>query len=394
MVISQPPFCCEFISRPALACLAGFRLVFGGDVRQGWEVPDFRLPPPLLSQLRGMSHQNFTRILPGLLTAVVALAFAFAIHAAVPALPAMTLAVVLGLLAANIPGTAVWTAGRARPGLDFAGKHLMRGGIVLLGLKVSLSDVLGLGWLALLLITAVVVASFAGTYGISRLFRLPADTALLIATGFSICGASAIGAMAAVRRISHRDTVLPVALVTLCGTLAIGVLPLLVHPLQLGTEAFGAWTGASVHDVGQVVATAQTAGPAALALAVVVKLTRVILLAPMVALAGAEQRVRHRREAGGRAGCPAEGTPPLVPLFVVGFIVMVALRSSGWLSAGWLEAAAGLQDVLLGAALFGLGSAVRIRTLLHTGARAVLAALAAWLLIAVLGLAAALLMVQ
>jgi uncharacterized integral membrane protein (TIGR00698 family) len=340
-----------------------------------------------------MTHQNLTRILPGLLTAVVALAFAFAIHGAVPALPAMTLAVVLGLLAANLPGTAVWTAGRARPGLDFAGKHLMRGGIVLLGLKVSLADVLGLGWLALLLIAGVVVASFAGTYGISRLFRLPADTALLIATGFSICGASAVGAMAAVRRISHRDTVLPVALVTLCGTLAIGVLPLLVHPLHLDAAAFGAWTGASVHDVGQVVATAQTAGPAALALAVVVKLTRVILLAPMVALAGAEQRIRHRREAAGRTG-RAEGRPPVVPLFVLGFIAMVALRSSGWLSTGWLEAAAGLQDVLLGAALFGLGSAVRIRTLLHTGARAVLAALAAWLLIAVLGLAAALLMVR
>jgi uncharacterized integral membrane protein (TIGR00698 family) len=339
-----------------------------------------------------MTHQNLTRILPGLLTAVVALAFAFALHAAVPALPAMTLAVVLGLLAANLPGTAVWTAGRARPGLDFAGKHLMRGGIVLLGLKVSVSDVLGLGWLALLLIAAVVAVSFAGTYGISRLFRLPADTALLIATGFSICGASAIGAMAAVRRIRHPDTVLPVALVTLCGTLAIGVLPLLVHPLQLSTEVFGAWTGASVHDVGQVVATAQTAGPAALALAVVVKLTRVILLAPVVALAGAEQRIRHRRNAAG--GGMTGRRPPVVPLFVAGFVAMVALRSSGWLSAGWLEAAAGLQDVLLGAALFGLGSAVRIRTLLHTGARAVLAALAAWLLIAVLGLAAALLMVQ
>ena len=356
-------------------------------------MPDFRLPTPLLPQLRGMTHQNLTRILPGLLTAVVALAFAFAIHAAVPALPAMTLAVVLGLLAANLPGTAVWTAGRARPGLDFAGKHLMRGGIVLLGLKVSLADVLGLGWLALLLIAGVVVVSFAGTYGISRLFRLPADTALLVATGFSICGASAIGAMAAVRRISHRDTVLPVALVTLCGTLAIGVLPLLVHPLRLGTEAFGAWIGASVHDVGQVVATAQTAGPAALALAVVVKLTRVILLAPMVAIAGAEQRLRHRREAS-RTGGPTPGRPPIIPLFVAGFVAMVALRSSGWLSADWLEAAAGVQDVLLGAALFGLGSAVRIRTLLHTGARAVLAALAAWLLIAVLGLAAALLMVQ
>ncbi|MBT2551766.1 YeiH family protein [Arthrobacter sp. ISL-5] len=349
-------------------------------------------------QLRGVTHQNFTRILPGLLTALVALALAFAIHAAVPALPAMTLAVVLGLLAANLPFTAVWAAGRARPGLDFAGKHLMRGGIVLLGLKVGIAEVLGLGWASLLLITAVVLASFAGTYGISRLFRLPREASLLIATGFSICGASAIGAMAAVRRIRHVDTVLPVALVTLCGTLAIGALPLLVHPLNLSAEVFGAWTGASVHDVGQVVATAQTAGPAALGIAVVVKLTRVILLAPMVAAAGLQQRLAAARPSAVQppapAGKPAEALPPVVPLFVVGFVAMVALRSTGWISAGGLDAAAGLQDILLGAALFGLGSAVRIRTLLHTGLRALLAAVVAWFLIAVLGLGAALLMIQ
>ncbi len=323
------------------------------------------------------------RLVPGLVTAALALAAAFAVHAVAPALPAMTVAVTLGLLAANLPGTAVWTAGRARPGLDFAGKHLMRGGIVLLGLKVSIMDILGLGWLALVLIAGVVLLSFGGTYLLVRLFRLPRETALLVATGFAICGASAIGAMAAVRRIRHVDTVLPVALVTLCGTLAIGVLPLLMHPLNLSTAAFGAWTGASVHDVGQVVATAQTAGTAALGIAVVVKLTRVLLLAPVVALAG----LHHRATA-----VPGhQQLPPVIPLFVAGFVAMVALRSTGWLSAGWLDAGAGLQDVLLGAALFGLGSAVRIRTLLHTGARALLAALAAWLLIALLGLAAALL---
>ena len=374
-------------------------------------MPDFRFPMPPQPRPPRVAHQNLTRNLPGLLTAVVSLALAFLIHAAVPALPVMTLAVVLGLLAANLPVTAVWAAGRARPGLDFAGKHLMRGGIVLLGLKVGIGDVLGLGWTSLLLIAAVVLASFAGTYGISRLFRLTREASLLIATGFAICGASAIGAMAAVRRIKHPDTVLPVALVTLCGTLAIGVLPLLIHPLRLSPEAFGAWTGASVHDVGQVVAAAQTAGPAALAIAVVVKLTRVILLAPMVAVAGVQQRIvslRRARRAGNPAasegdgpagdgsgkGLPAEALPPVVPLFVVGFVAMVALRSTGWIPQAGLEAAAGLQDILLGAALFGLGTAVRIQTLLHTGLRAVTAALAAWLLIGVLGLAAALLMLQ
>jgi uncharacterized integral membrane protein (TIGR00698 family) len=280
----------------------------------------------------------------------------------------------------------------------------MRAGIVMLGLKVSIMDVLGLGWLSLLLVSGVVAASFGGTYFIARLFRLPRETSLLVATGFSICGASAIGAMAAVRRIRHVDTVLPVALVTLCGTLAIGVLPLLVHPLQLGPREFGAWAGASVHDVGQVVATAQTAGTVSLGIAVVVKLTRVLLLAPVVAVAGVHQRnstARLRREevalrAAGGAVEAHESTeaalPPLVPLFVVGFMAMAGLRSSGWLAAGWLDAGAGLQDILLGAALFGLGSAVRIRTLLHTGFRALLAALVAWLLIAVLGLVAALLM--
>lgn len=355
-------------------------------------------------------------LVPGLLTAVFAVGVAFTVHAMMPVLPAMTVAVVLGLLAANLPGTGTWAAGQARSGLDFAGKHLMRAGIVFLGLKVSVTDVLGLGWQSLLLVTGVVLASFAGTYGISRMFRLTRDTSLLIATGFSICGASAIGAMAAVRRIRHVDTVLPVALVTLCGTLAIGVLPLLLHPLQLTPEVFGAWTGASVHDVGQVVATAQTAGTGALAIAVVVKLTRVILLAPMAAAAGIHQRTAISRglrngtgpNGAGRNGAggsdqadpaaEADGAelrlPPIVPLFVIGFVAMVGVRSTGWLSPGWLDAAAAVQDLLLGTALFGLGSAVRVRTLLHTGARALLAALAAWLLIAVLGLGAAVLIVR
>lgn len=326
-------------------------------------------------------------MLPGLGFSAAAVAAAFLVHALLPALPAMTAAVVLGVLAANLPGAGTWTAGRARPGLDFAGKHLMRAGIVLLGLKVSVMDVLGLGWLALVLIAAVVAAGFGGTYLISRLCRLPVETSLLVAAGFSICGASAIGAVAAVRRIRHTETVLPVALVTLCGTLAIGVLPLLVHPLGLRATVFGAWAGASVHDVGQVVATAQTAGTAALAIAVVVKLTRVLLLAPVAAIAGAH----HRLNPAPGAAAAESRMPPVVPLFVVGFVAMVALRSSGLLPESWLTAGAAAQDILLAAALFGLGSAVRIRTLLHTGSRALVAALVSWLLIAALGLGVALL---
>ncbi|WP_394940842.1 YeiH family protein [Psychromicrobium sp. YIM B11713] len=316
---------------------------------------------------------------PGLLASIVAVALALCIHLALPALPAMTIAVVLGILAANLPGSAEPIANVLRPGLNAAAKHFMRAGIVLLGLKLALGDLLGLGWRTAGLIVGVVLLSFCGTWLLGKAFKLPGDAPVLIASGFSICGASAIGAMSSVRGTSHKDTVLPVALVTLCGTLAIGVLPLLSAPLGLTPLEFGQWTGASVHDVGQVVATAQTAGAAALAAAVLIKLTRVILLAPMVALAALVER--RKRPKGAKL-------PPIVPLFVLGFLLMMVLRSTGWLTDPMLDAGSVLQDLLLGAALFGLGSAVRVRELLGTGWRAVTMALLSWVLIGALALLA------
>ncbi|GAA1050566.1 YeiH family protein [Arthrobacter russicus] len=320
-------------------------------------------------------------LVPGLFASLVAVAAALALHSLVPVLPAMTIAVVLGILAANLPGISRPVFGVLRPGLNAAGKHLMRVGIVLLGLKLVLGDLLGLGWQTLAIVAGVVLLSFAGVWGLGKIFRLPGDAPLLIATGFSICGASAIGAMAAVRGTKQRDTVLPVALVTLCGTLAIGMLPLLMVPLGLTPLHFGQWVGASVHDVGQVVATAQTAGAGALAAAILIKLTRVILLAPMVAAASLLER---RKRPAGAIGA----LPPIVPLFVLGFLAMIALSSTGWLPEGVRDAGSVLQDIALGAALFGLGSAIRVRELLGSGLRAVAMALLSWLLVAVLGLLA------
>ncbi|WP_258067211.1 YeiH family protein [Arthrobacter sp. GMC3] len=337
-------------------------------------------------------------LFPGLAAALVAVGISLLVHSFVPMLPAMTIAVVLGIAAVNLPGTSALCEGTWRAGLNFSGKHLMRVGIVFLGLKLSLGDVINLGWQSVALIVGVVLLSFAGTYALGKLFRLEGDTPLLIATGFSICGASAIGAMAAVKGTKHSDTVLPVALVTLCGTLAIGVLPLLMNPLGLSPLQFGQWVGAGVHDVGQVVATAQTAGAVALSAAIIVKLTRVMLLAPIVGVVGGMERRRHTRLAQAAAASsaldpnaeasPKPRFPPVIPMFVVGFLVMIVLRTTGWLPAGVVEAGSTAQDVALGAALFGLGSSVRVRELFRTGIRATIMALCSWVLIAMLALGA------
>ncbi len=326
-----------------------------------------------------------TRALPGLLIAAAAVVPSYLAHLLLPGLPVLTAAVVLGLVAANLPGVSSAVAGPLKPGLSLAARKFMRTGIVLLGLKVSLVDIAGLGWGALLLIVALVGAAFAGTYAICRALRLPGQEPLLIASGFSICGVSAIGAVAAARRVRQEDTVVPIALVTLCGTLAIGVLPLLGTLMGLPGETFGIWAGASVHDVGQVVATAQTAGTAALAAAVVVKLARVVLLAPLTAAAG----LAGRRSQAGEEPLPGK-RPPLVPLFVAGFLALILVRTTGVLPTGVLEAAAVAQEILFAAALFALGAAVRFRALFASGTRALSAALASWFLIGALGLGVAL----
>ncbi|WP_327263306.1 putative sulfate exporter family transporter [Streptomyces sp. NBC_01232] len=314
---------------------------------------------------------------PGLAMAAGGALIAWCLHRLVPAVPMLTAAVVLGIAVAHLPGLRTFVRAAARPGLSLAGRRLMRMGIVLLGLGLGLEQVLRLGWATVAMVVGVVAATFFGTLWLGRRLHLPGDQPLLIATGYSICGASAIGAVSEVSGSDEEDVAASVALVTLCGTLAIAVLPLLQGPLGLSDLAFGRWVGAGVHDVGQVVATAQTAGPDALGEAVLVKLMRVALLAPLVAAVAFSVRARRRgvRTASGRRPAP-------VPLFVLGFLAAAALRATGVLPDVALEWAHTAQEALLAAALFGLGSAVHLPTLARTGGRAAALGLGAWVVVA------------
>ncbi len=362
------------------------------DTEHSWS-PPVRQPAKPSSGGGGSAPGPVRRNAPGLALAGIGLGLAEGVHVLLPAVPILTAAVVLGVVAAHLPGVRPFVRVRGRAGLSTAGKRLMRAGIVLLGLKLSIGDVLGLGWATVAMVFGVVLVAFFGIWWLGRRLGLPGDQPLLIATGYSICGASAISAVSGAlgkedgdERLAA-DVATSVALVTLCGTLAIAVLPLLHDPLGLDTVQFGRWVGAGVHDVGQVVATAQTAGPAALGEAVLVKLIRVAMLAPLVAGVAVTYRRRVREAAGsGQAsgGQRAAGgrRPAVVPLFLIGFLAMTALRSTGLLPAEALDAAAVAQELLLAAALFGLGTAVHLPTLARSGARTAVLGLASWAVIA------------
>ena len=303
------------------------------------------------------THGRYTRLTSGLAVVGVGVALAYGLHRLLPSVSPLMIALVLGALVTN--------AGLGRPGFvpgfRFAVKRLLRLGIVLLGLQLAAPQVLALGAPVLVVVVATVAVTFVGTNWLGRRLGLSAHRSLLVATGFSICGASAVAAMDGVSGSDEEDVMTAISLVTIFGSIAIVALPLLQARLGLEAEVFGLWSGASVHEVAQVVATASAVGSAALAPAVVVKLTRVVLLAPLVA--GVSLWVRRSAAADGDTG----PRPPIAPLFVVGFLSAMGLRSLGTVPDEVLDVAATVQTLLLTAAMFGMGASVRLRTMVRAG---------------------------
>ena len=316
---------------------------------------------------------RLTALLPGLAVVAAATALAYAVAAVWPAVNASSVAVLLGLLWTNIG----WHRAAMRPGTRFAGQRLLRVAVVLLGLQLSIPALLRLGGGGLLVVLATVTTTFFGTQLLGRALGVPRPLRLLVATGFSICGASAIAAMEPVADGEPEDTGVAIALVTLCGSLAILLLPALRGPLGLNVTEFGSWVGASVHDVGQTVATASRVH-GALSTAVVVKLSRVVLLAPLVAGVGYARRSRATpsTSTGSR-----RRTPPM-PLFVAGFLAAVVATSMLPLPTGLLDIAHRAQGLLLTAALVGLGTGIHLPTLRRTGGRALVLGALSWVLVA------------
>jgi uncharacterized integral membrane protein (TIGR00698 family) len=318
------------------------------------------------------------RLVPGLVLVGALAVIAFAVSTQVDLSP-LVVGIALGALVANV--TALPDA--VAPGIAFAGRSLLRMGIVLLGLRLSLGDLAGLGADGLIVVAMVVTVTFFGTQWLARQLGVAPQLGLLVATGYSICGASAIAAVNGVVHADEEETAYAITLVTICGTLSIFVLPAIADVVGLVGAEFGTWVGGSVHDVGQVVATASHGDAAAVEAATVVKLTRVVLLAPLVAMVALAARRRRPATLSAAAADPLVDThPPLLPLFVVGFLAAIVVRTTGVLSDGTLELAADIEKWLLTLALVGMGLHVRVAKMRRLGARPLALGLLAWVLVA------------
>ena len=314
---------------------------------------------PAGPRMRSRFAAATTPLLPGLGLALVVTLLAMGVNRLMPTVSPLLIAVVVGAVLANLAPIPA----QLRPGLTFSSKKLLRVGIALLGLQLMFSDIFGLGWGVIAMVVAIVGLGIAGTMFFGRLLGLSWTQRVLIACGFSICGAAAVAAVDGVIDAKEEEVLTAVALVVVFGTLMIPTVPMLARVFGLGETDAGMWAGGSIHEVAQVIAAGGAIGGAGLAVAAIVKLARVLMLAPVMAVLG----VRARRMSAGAATDAKR--PPLVPLFVLSFVACAALRSTGVLPEELLHQAKLVQTGLLTAAMFALGTGVHVATIKKVGGR-------------------------
>ncbi|MFM1727011.1 putative sulfate exporter family transporter [Prescottella soli] len=332
--------------------------------------------PAAVSRLDGVRAY-----VPGIALSAAAAAIAMGIRHFVPTLSPLLIAIVMGALVANL----VVLPASFSAGITFSSKKLLRVGIALLGLQLVLSDILGLGWGVIAMVVAIVVLGIVGTMFVGSLLGLSWTQRVLIACGFSICGAAAVAAADGVVEAEEEEVLTAVALVVIFGTLMIPTIPLLSNALGFDDMQAGLWAGGSIHEVAQVVAAGGIIGTAALTVATIVKLARVLMLAPVMAVLSVMQRRRSVEQSA------TSTRPPLVPFFVVAFLGFVVIRSMGFVPAGVLSLASWLQTALLTAAMFALGAGVRIATIKKVGIRPFVLAAASTVWVALIALVGVLL---
>lgn len=276
-----------------------------------------------------------------------------------PTVSPLLVAIVLGVALTNL-----WTIPAVfSPGMKVAGKRLLRLGIMVLGLQLALGDILALGPGMIVVVLLIVGLGIGGTMVIGRAVGVPPTQRLLIACGFSICGAAAVAAVDGAIEAEDEDVASAIGLVVVFGTLMIGVAPAVLGLMNLTHRQEGLIAGGSIHEVAQVVAAGGIIGGGALAAAVIVKLARVLMLAPVIMVIGLARR---------RGADPLDGKrPPLVPLFVAGFLAAALTRTLLPLGTPVLESGKVAQTVLLSAAMFALGCGVRVSMLKKVGGRPV-----------------------
>jgi len=320
------------------------------------------------------------QVFPGLALALGVAAVATALGVRLPVIGGPVFGIVLGGLVGQLAlrrGRGGEWRHRLDPGLRFAAKPLLQLAIVVLGTGLSLQQVARVGGSSLPVMIGTLAVALTGAAVVGRLLGVDSDARTLIAVGTGICGASAIAATTAVIKPRERDVAYAIGTIFTFNIAAVFLFPVAGHLLHLDGHSFGLWAGTAVNDTSSVVATAYSYGQGSGPYAIVVKLTRSLMIVPIVV---ALSILRNRRATSGDAARVPWGR--VVPGFIIGFVAAAALNSVGLVPAGWHAGLGQAGAFLITAALAGIGLTLDLGEMRRAGVRPLLLGAILWVLVA------------
>lgn len=277
--------------------------------------------------------------------------------------PAMLMGLLLGMAFHFLNETP-----RVGPGLELAAVKALRLGVALLGLRLTVADVASLGWTPVLLVIFAVLATLLFGVVLSRILGCDRQLGVLTGGSVAICGASAAMAISSVLPKgpdTQRQTLFTIIGVTSLSTIAMVLYPIIGDVLQLNDQEMGIFIGATIHDVAQVVGAGYSVSPATGDLGTFIKLLRVAMLVPVVLMIGIVFRTKV-------SAAVDRQKAPAVPLFLIGFIVLFAVNSSGFIPSEVIQPVANLAPVLLLVAIAALGIRTSMQEVMTIGMKPVL----------------------
>ncbi len=330
------------------------------------------MPAKAAAKAAAKALAPLTRLLPGIGLCLLVTALAYWLQALEievfgrPWLEALVFAILLGVALRSF-----WTPPDLwHAGIEFSARILLETAVVLLGASVSAGAVLAIGPALLIGIAAVVAAAIAASYAIGRAFGLPRRMAVLIACGNSICGNSAIAAVAPVIGAESGDVAASIAFTAVLGVIVVLLLPLLVPVLQMSLTQYGVLAGLTVYAVPQVLAATLPIGALSNQVGTLVKLVRVLMLGPVVLLMSLlASKLREGPEAGARPGRAKPALHQIVPWFIIGFLIMAGARAAGWIPEPVLQPTKIAASLLTTVSMAALGLGVDIRIVAKAGLR-------------------------
>jgi uncharacterized integral membrane protein (TIGR00698 family) len=315
--------------------------------------------------------------LPGLVLALLVAAAATGLGGLLPLVGAPVCGIALGTLVTVLrrPGP------RLAPGIAFAGRGVLQASIVVLGCQLSLSQVVRVGTASLPVMLGTLGACLLTARWLGRALRISSDLRTLVGVGTGVCGASAIAAVTPVIEAASADVAYAVSTIFVFNLAAVLTFPLLGHLLGMGPHAFGLFAGTAVNDMSSVVATATAYGPSAVSYAVVVKLTRTLLIIPIcLALAARTRRARAATTT------PAPNPPRLrvsglVPWFIVGFLLTAAADTAHLIPAACHPVLSQAAVFLITTALSAVGLSTDLTSLRRAGPRPLVLGACLWIVV-------------